>query len=436
MLRLTTYLTLFWAVTLPFFWPEDASFFYYRMQLTMLTGIISFGYMAAAMLLAIRPAWLERRLNGLDKMYRLHKQLGIGTLVALSAHWFIVNSGKWLVQSGVLERPARAGGMSQPIVESINWKAVAESVGEWAFYLFLIFAAVSLIRVFTYKKFVAVHKLAGVIFLAGAFHSVALLKFSLTAEFMPYNIAVIAMTLVGSYCAWLSLTGKIGKSKKVNGQVIKTQRFQGNAVNFLIKLDSGIDYKSGQFVYLDFHDGEAPHPFTVVHYDNGNKTLEIAVKALGDYTTHMVEHLREGLPVEVEGGYGQFLLSGQKKQVWVGAGIGITPFVAWLESMDASRHSGIEKIVFFYCAKNKLEAFFAQRLQSLSDRISNLELHILLADEGQLLTPEEIMRSMGNETDYSVSFCGPAPFAESLKQGLATSGWPKEQFHNELFSMR
>ncbi len=31
--------------------------------------------------------WLERHLDGLDKMYRLHKWLGIGALVVGTVHW-------------------------------------------------------------------------------------------------------------------------------------------------------------------------------------------------------------------------------------------------------------------------------------------------------------------------------------------------------------
>lgn len=430
MLRLTTYLTLIWAIMLPFTWPEDPTFFYYRFQLIMLSGIISLGYMTAAMLLAIRPVWLESKLNGLDKMYHLHKQLGIGTIIALSLHWFICNSPKWLVQSGIIQRPERPA----RIIEGIDWHALAKIAGEWSFYLFLLFAAISLIQAITYKKFVIVHKLAGIIFIAGAIHSILLLKFN--SDFIIYNIAAIIMASIGCYCSWLSLTGRIGKTRKVKGLISHTERFTDHTVNFQITLESPIDYQAGQFVYLNFYDGESSHPFTVVHYDRNNQTIEIAVKALGDYTTEMFNNLQEEQQVEVEGSYGQFLLSNTKKQVWIGAGIGITPFVAWLESIIASQRNEIEKVVFFYCAKNKLDAFFAQRLQHLTNAISNVELKILFADEGQFLTPQEITRLMGNNIDYSVSFCGPEIFAKNLKEGLAKTGWPVEKFHHEMFSMR
>ena len=41
------------------------------------TGIIAMGVMSISMLLAVRPARFEPIFGGLDKMYRLHKWLGI-----------------------------------------------------------------------------------------------------------------------------------------------------------------------------------------------------------------------------------------------------------------------------------------------------------------------------------------------------------------------
>lgn len=46
--------------------------FPWRNLLVQYTGVLGMGVMSVAMLLAVRPAWLEHRLHGLDKMYRLH----------------------------------------------------------------------------------------------------------------------------------------------------------------------------------------------------------------------------------------------------------------------------------------------------------------------------------------------------------------------------
>src|SRR5699024_5470420 len=62
---------------------------WWRKQLTYLTGLGSFVLMSLIMLLAVRPLWLEKRLQGLDKMYRLHKWAGIWAIGLAAAHYLI-----------------------------------------------------------------------------------------------------------------------------------------------------------------------------------------------------------------------------------------------------------------------------------------------------------------------------------------------------------
>ena len=50
----------------------------FRAAFTQLSGILAIGIMSFATLLSIRPRWLEPTFDGLDKMYRLHKWLGVG----------------------------------------------------------------------------------------------------------------------------------------------------------------------------------------------------------------------------------------------------------------------------------------------------------------------------------------------------------------------
>ena len=62
--------------------PEPFTYFSFRAVFIQYSGLIGIGVMSAAMLLSVRPKWIERPLNGLDKAYRLHKWLGIAALAA------------------------------------------------------------------------------------------------------------------------------------------------------------------------------------------------------------------------------------------------------------------------------------------------------------------------------------------------------------------
>ncbi|WP_228766919.1 ferric reductase-like transmembrane domain-containing protein [Thiomicrorhabdus heinhorstiae] len=69
-------------------YPTPFSYFSFRTVFIQYSGVIGISMMSVALLLAVRPMWLERRLNGLDKMYRLHKWLGVGGLVFSVLHWW------------------------------------------------------------------------------------------------------------------------------------------------------------------------------------------------------------------------------------------------------------------------------------------------------------------------------------------------------------
>ena len=99
-------LTALWLVAEPrAFAPSN--FFAFRSVMMQYTGILAIGCMSLAMMLALRPRWPEPWFGGLDKMYRLHKWLGIGALVIAISHWLWANGPRWAVGFGVLERSAR-----------------------------------------------------------------------------------------------------------------------------------------------------------------------------------------------------------------------------------------------------------------------------------------------------------------------------------------
>ncbi|MCV5696582.1 ferric reductase, partial [Escherichia coli] len=80
------------------------------------------------------------------------------------------------------------------------------------------------------------------------------------------------------------------------------------------------------------------------------RQLVIAVRALGDHTRQLVAEARAGDGVVVTGPYGAFVApQGGGRALWLGAGIGITPFVAWLEGL-AARGERSEGITLIQCA--------------------------------------------------------------------------------------
>ena len=137
-------LTGLWLVADLMVWSSPANFFAWRAVLMQYSGVLGIGVMSVAMVLAVRPVVFEPYLGGLDKMYRLHKWLGISGLVISVAHWLLAQGTKWAVGWGWLQRPVRGPRpalLDAPIQQFFSsQRGLAESIGEWAFY-----AAVALI---------------------------------------------------------------------------------------------------------------------------------------------------------------------------------------------------------------------------------------------------------------------------------------------------
>ena len=83
-----------WAVEA--FWlspsPPGDLLWVMRQEGMLLTGILALGAMTVIMVLALRPRWLEPPLGGMDKVYRLHKWLGIMAISLCLVHWLAKHS--------------------------------------------------------------------------------------------------------------------------------------------------------------------------------------------------------------------------------------------------------------------------------------------------------------------------------------------------------
>ena len=445
MFKLTALLTLLWLPSVLMSTQTLDNFFVWRHQLTMYSGLLGLGYMGAAVLLAVRFRWVEKIVNGLDKGYRLHKQLGIGALIALSAHWLIIKSGPFLVGAGVLSRPQRSAAPDAQAMSGINWHALAEQVGDIGFKVFLIFSIISLVQAISYKRFKFTHKLGGVLMLAGIFHTAFLLDGHLGA--LPMNIAIAIISIIGLWCAGLSLSGRIGRRQQVSGQVTHITRYGADADNdavqvarFSIGLEGTLDCQPGQFAYLNFHDGEAPHPFSILYHDTNRRSVVFGVKDLGDYTHQLVNTLTTGQRVTVEGGYGTFQIPQGRQQVWVGAGIGIVPLLSHLYALTQRNGNHPlaaqpEHVQLFYCVKDEKEAFFHKEITALLATLPFVSLQLIDTHKGERLNSERVLRALP-DTDFDLCFCGPQAFGQALKTGLQQAGWSDSRFHREHFVMR
>lgn len=418
-------------------WSQLDGLFAWRTVLTQFSGVLGIGVMSLAMLLSVRPVFLETRLDGLDKMYRLHKWLGIAGLVTSVSHWLITQGPKWLIKLGMLDRPVRPPRLplTEGSLEQIfhSQRGLAESIGEWAFYIAAVLMVLALVKRFPYRRFFQTHRILALTYLALVAHSVLLLKFDYWNSLLGLGLAVLMAS--GSLAAVMSLLRKRAGGVQVRGRVVAIEHLPALGVVAVdLQLDPGwCGHQAGQFAFVTFHDDEGPHPFTIASGANREGRIRFIIKALGDYTRALPGRLRSGDPVRVEGPYGRFNFDGDApRQIWIGGGIGITPFIARMQQL-AGQPDG--KAIDLIHTTAEYDQPVIDRLTDDAAR-AGVSLHVLWDRRDGRLDPQRLVSMVPAWCDADVWFCGPAKFGLAIRDGLVALGFPPHRFHQELFEMR
>ncbi|TCN78281.1 putative ferric reductase [Vibrio crassostreae] len=435
-----------WAMiaTMSAFWfamePQlfaSSNVFEWRSAMIQYSGILSLMLMSITMILATRLPMVENWLKGMDKAYRVHKWLGIGGVAMGVTHWLWYQIPKSLVMSGVLDKPVRHNG-SGPQAVLTGWELwvnelrdIAQSIGEWGFYLLLVLLVVSLWAAVKYKPFKLSHRLMSVAYLFIAFHSVILLKRAYWGE--PIYYLTVAFALVGSIAAIYSLLGLVGRRNRHSATIASTRYFpQAEVMELVLKPETSWQgHKAGQFAYLRFGN-EDPHPFTIVS-GSEDPELRFLIKELGDFTNGLYERVQAGDAVTVEGPYGRLDFDLSKPQIWIAGGVGIASFFATLEALKTEReHLRIE---LFYCTRG-VDKQLIDELWHLAHAVG-VKLTVIDTLHSPRLNAGRIVNQCGDLNEYEMYFCGPELFSTSLKKELDTYQFDIEKhYHEELFVMR
>ncbi len=428
-------LSLLWWIADPLL-QNGYEYFALRTLAINYTGILSIGVMSTGMMLALRPVRMEPLLGGLDKSYRLHKWLGITGLVVAVIHWLWAQGTKWAVGWGWLVKPARGSRPEQtdPLLIFLQGqRGLAETIGEWAFYAAVVLIVLALLKRFPYRLFFKTHRLLAVVYLFLVFHSVVLMPLDYWSQGVGVVMALLMMG--GSIGAIVSLLRKVGYRSQVVGEIDELMHYPDNRVLKVgIRfMDRWPGHQAGQFAFVTFDPAEGAHPFTISSGWTGDGRLLFLIKGIGDYTRQLPELLHVGDVVTIEGPYGRFdFASGKPRQIWVAGGIGITPFIARMQSL-AMQPDG-RNVDLFYSTAAPDEGFIAHLERDAN--AAGVRLHVLTTASDGRLDMARICTTVPEWSDADIWFCGPARFGQAIRKQFFAKGLQPADFHQELFDMR
>ena len=404
---------------------SDWGIWLFRKEMINLTGVICLVSMGVIMLLAIRPRFLEGVFQGLDKTYYVHKWLGIWSVMAVVLHYGAKLS-KTLLQP-YFERGPKLKEL--PIAWMEDYREIAKDTGEVLFYLFILMLVITLFHKIPYRIWRIIHKLMAVLFLAVIFHAFILAPARYWTE--PIGIVFVIFMMIGAYASIVSLLGLIGKSRCTKA-VITDLKQEADITIVTCKMDDEWEHKAGQYAFVQHEGSNEKHPFTIASVVNSEHEIHFAIKALGHYTRRIQNEWKVGDKLMIEGPYGRFLFdqSPLSKQIWIAGGVGITPFIAWLESLQGRRL--VQDVTLYYCVNEREECLVPEYIASLA-AASGITLKLHCSNSDGYLQPE----SLPIDENTSVWFCGPAGFANKIQQAIRQKGLSvSDHFHREYFNMR
>jgi predicted ferric reductase len=405
-----------------------------RQEALYLSGLLSIGLMSLSMFLAARPAWVERPMGGLDRMYRTHKWAGILAVSLAALHWLIEMSDD--VLKALVGREGRIAKVKDGgLLESL--RHLAEDMGEWAIYVLLAMLLLTLWRRFPYRPWRFLHQAMPLIYLMLAFHAVLLAPVDYWAQPAGWGLALLL--LGGVYGSGVSLAGRIGRARQVQGTIIAVEQMTADVVSVTCQLDPGWrGHRPGQFAFVTFDPGEGAHPFTLASADQGDSRVRFEIKALGDYTGNLANCVQIGQRMTLEGPYGRFDFARHNpkaKQIWVAGGIGVTPFLAWLEALQSSPGQ-MPAVDLHYCTRDRGNDPYVSRLESLCQSLPGIRMQVHGSRQGEVLNSTTLLAGLAPASMAEVWFCGPQGLAASLQQGVSVAGRRRLAFHQEAFALR
>ena len=401
--------------------PEnDGSDTFVRRYAGEILGSIVIVLLSFALFLSTRPKWAEPYFGGLDRMYITHRRVATSAFLLLFVH---------LLTVPISVTDLRIG----------NYLAMIAFIGIVSIVLVTLAPRVPFLSKFltggTYDGWKRLHRFIGIFFILGFIHS-------LTVKALDALIAItwVQLFFIFGTVSYLytEVFGRLFK-KYVPYQVAAVHHPNGSTTEVSLRPTRGAIKKqrAGQFLFVHFPQDKVlneSHPFTISSAPDED-VLRVTIKASGDFTRYLFNHLKADMNAVVDGAYGMFdyKLGGQK-QIWIAGGIGLTPFLSFIRDMNGRLTHDVD---FYYTVRHPDEALFLDEIEAAAERNPRLRPFIRFSStEGSLTVDHILKNSNGNLKDYHVYLCGPLPMIQAFERKFLELGMPQQQLHYEEFSLR
>ncbi len=165
--------------------------------------------------------------------------------------------------------------------------------------------------------------------------------------------------------------------------------------------------------------------------DAGSYRISVKQEPHGIASSYLDRDLRPGTVLDVAAPRGDFTLDdGTGPVLLISAGIGVTPVLAMLHQLAASRSE--RDLWWIYGARGPSEHPLAAEARALLAALPRAQEHVFYSTVGGRLTKEKLA-DLGLPVSASAYICGPASFMTDMTDALTAIGIDRTRIHTELF---
>jgi predicted ferric reductase len=385
-------------------------------------GVAGYFLFSFSLLLSTRWKMLENWFGGLDQIYHLHRQIGTWGFALILLHpW--VEALKWLpkhFEKFIFFTLPVHGRMS------VN-------LGSSAYWLMVLILGITFLKLLSYNKWKSLHKFMSLVFIIASLHIILSEKrvgseFAQSLLYLPMGVGLLAILYKQVYIEFIrkSATFVVEDIKHVNDNVIE--------INLLPK-GSPLNFVPGQYGFFTFYGSllsTESHPLTLIGSPE-NSSISLLVKARGDYTRNLYDHIKKGDTAEFEGPYGRLdYTQAGSSQIWIAGGIGVVPFLAWIRGTTGLLSKDY-KIDFFYCVHRQVDAVFWTQFKEFSERHPNFRAFLCCSEQGNRLNIQRITELSGEIDGKNIVMCGPLKLTSEFKKQFQAHGKTSDHIFVEDF---
>lgn len=330
--------------------------------------------------------------DGLEKSYKYHRVLAMGSLFLIFFHAAFSHLIWQNFIPGLPVDPRAMGALARNL------------------FIGLILVAL-MAKYIKYEHWRLIHRLMILPYLAASYHAFTLSSYPLL-DFSLLSVWMIFMVTVGTLSSAYMVLMYRHLGFPFKGTIVKVTRLNETVTELEVALAEDYPFLSGQFTFLRIKAkpfNNVPHPFSLSGIKDGH--LCFTIKAIGDFTKDIYDHLQEGTDIAIGKPLGHMTFDTHKpEQVWLAGGIGVTPFLSHLRTINHPDQS----ITLYYAVNDKKEAVHLDVLDAYQNNHPGFTYHLVEAKTQGYIQVDNIDFSK----DPDILMCGPRPMALSLAKAL------------------